>query len=77
MAPTAFSQYTKCVPNLPPSMELNFYYESNYCLFVHIELLIYCISTLSPGEIIYMFIPDRVCAAIVGMNCNILCAFIM
>jgi len=28
--------------------------------------------TLSPGEILNVFIPDRVCAAIVGMNCNVL-----
>jgi len=34
--------------------------------------------TPSPGEILNMFIPDSinlVYAAIVGMNCNVLCAF--
>jgi len=33
--------------------------------------------TPSPGEILNMFIPDTVCAAIVGMNCNVVYALVM
>jgi len=40
--------------------------------------LFYTARTSSPGEILNIFISDRVCAAIVGMNyCNVLYAFVM
>jgi len=76
---TAFSQNTevrsKSSTFNASSFTLSYFFIAT-SLMNYRRLFSIAYRTSSLGEILNMFIPDRVCTAIVGMNCNVLCAFV-
>jgi len=74
MEPTDFSQYTEVHSKSSTfnacSFTLSDFFIASSLMNNIRRLFSTAYRTLSPGEILNMFIPERVCAAIVGMKCN-------
>jgi len=63
--------------NLPLSMFVRSHRVTSFCIIADEFQTFILYRTQSPGEIFSMLIPDRVCAAIVGLNCDVVCAVFM
>jgi len=78
MEPMDFSQYTGVCSKYSAfnacSSPMSYFFIASSLMNI---LDVYFYRTSSPSEILNMSILDRICAAIVGMNCNVLCAFLM